>query len=452
MAEPVRLEKPWAQKTADEKLEHRLEAWLNPPISFVDDAAGAAYKARVRRLADAILLQKTPDRVPVPMLTAEVYPAVWGGLTPYDAMYDYDRAAKAFTDFNVEFQPDAMVPPVIGALPGRVYELLEYRLYSWPGHGAPKEVSFQYNEKEWMTAAEYDDFIADPTDFLMRRFIPRICGSLEGFAKLGSVLDPGLMAFGPGYYANWAQPEVVESVEKLIAAGREAAAWFAKAGPAIGGLMSMGFPLYFGVAVQAPFDYLGDELRGTKEILLDLYRRPEKVIEACERLAPMMIRWVTGKATPDTSPCVFWPLHKGAEGFLSPEQFETFYWPSLRKVALGLIEEGFIPVFFGEGAMDSRLEVIAGSLPKGRTVWILDRTDMAYAKATLGKVAALQGNVPLSLLQLGEAEAVREYCRKLIEVAGPGGGFLLDSGAVIHEAKAENVRAMVQAAHDFGVY
>jgi hypothetical protein len=47
---------------------------------------------------------------------------------------------------------------------------------------------------------------------------------------------------------------------------------------------------------------------------------------------------------------------------------------------------------------------------------------------------------------------VREYCRQLIEIMAPGGGFLLDSGAVIHQGKAENVRAMVQAAHDFGVY
>jgi uroporphyrinogen-III decarboxylase len=145
-------------------------------------------------------------------------------------------------------------------------------------------------------------------------------------------------------------------------------------------------------------------------------------------------------------------LHKGAEGFLSQEQFETFYWPSLRATALGLIEEGFIPVFFGEGAMDSRLETIARDLPKGRSVWVLDRTDMAHAKRTLGQVAAIQGNVPLSLLQLSSPEAVREYCRKLIEVAAPGGGFLLDSGAVIHQGKAENVRAMVQAAHELGVY
>jgi hypothetical protein len=445
-------QKPWAQKTADEKLEHRLHAWSNPSVSFADPEAEAAYKARVGRLADAMLPRKEPDRVPVPLLTAEVYPAIWAGLTPYDAMYDFPRAAQAFTDFNVEFQPDSMVPPIIGALPGRVYELVDYRLYSWPGHGAPKEASFQYNEKEWMLAEEYDDFIADPTDFLTRRFIPRICGGLAGLAKLGSVLDPGLMAFGAGYFASWAQPEVIESLERAMAAGKEAAAWFGQLGPVLGRLQAMGFPFYFAVACQAPFDYLGDELRGTKQILLDLYRRPEKLIEACDRLTPMMIRWVTGKSTPDTPPCVFWPLHKGAEGFLSLEQFKTFYWPSLRTTALGLIEEGFIPVFFGEGAMDSRLEIIAADLPKGKTVWLLDRTDMAYAKATLGKVSALQGNVPLSLLQLGTPEAVREYCRTLIEAAAPGGGFLLDSGAVLHQCKAENVHAMIQSAHEFGVY
>jgi hypothetical protein len=452
MAAADAQQKLWAQMTPDEKLEHRLSAWMNPGVPFESADAEAAYKARVQRIIDAVLLEKEPDRVPVPLVTAEVYPAVWGGLTPYDAMYDFPKAAKAFLDFNLEFQPDAMVPPVIGALPGRVYELLDYKLYSWPGHGVPKEASFQYNEAEWMKAAEYDEFIDDPSDFLLRRYVPRICGSLGGLSKLGSILDPGLMAFGAGYFATWAQPEVLESLEKLVAAGKEAAAWFGQLVPELVRLMTLGFPSYFQVATQAPFDYLGDELRGTKEVLLDLYRRPQKVVAACERLAPMMTRWAVGKSTPDTIPFVFWPLHKGAEGFLSQEQFETFYWPTLRTTALGLIEEGFIPVFFGEGAMDSRLEVIARDLPKGRSVWILDRSDMAYAKEVLGKTAAIQGNVPLSLLQLSTPEAVREYCRKLIEVAAPGGGFLLDSGAVIHQGKAENIRAMVQAARDYGVY
>lgn len=32
-------------------------------------------------------------------------------------------------------------------------------------------------------------------------------------------------------------------------------------------------------------------------------------------------------------PMPYLPLHKGADGFMYERQFETFYWPTLRKVA-----------------------------------------------------------------------------------------------------------------------
>jgi hypothetical protein len=35
------------------------------------------------------------------------------------------------------------------------------------------------------------------------------------------------------------------------------------------------------------------------------------------------------------NPGVFIPLHRGAHGFMSLKQFETFYWPSLKKLILG---------------------------------------------------------------------------------------------------------------------
>jgi len=63
-------------------------------------------------------------------------------------------------------------------------------------------------------------------------------------------------------------------------------------------------------------------------------------------------------------------------------------------------------------------------------------------------VACIQGNVPLSMLQLGSAEDVTAYCRGLIETVGSGGGFILDSGAVVDEAKPANVRAMIRAAKE----
>jgi hypothetical protein len=442
----------WADRSPDEKLRHRLDRWLNPAVEFASPETEQAYGARVRRLTDAVLLEKTPDRVPVPLLVTELYPLAYAGLSAYDGMYDFDRASQAFVDFNVEFQPDSMVSPRVATTPGHVFDLLDYRPYSWPGHGVPRNAGFQYNEAEWMPAQDYDRLIEDPGDYMLRRYLPRIAGAFAGLGQLGNAFDPVGITQALAFIESFGRPEVVETLERLIAAGKETAAWRSRLIAVTDRLQSLGFPPFTGPQAKAPFDLLGDQLRGTRGIALDLFRRPEKVIAACERLAPLMIRWTLDKTTPDTPPCLLWPLHKGDDAHMSMEQFDTFYWPTLRTVLLGLVDEGFIPLLFAEGKMDSRLERIAADLPRGRTVWLLDRTDMAHAKATLGRVAAIQGNVPLSLLQTGTAAEVREHCRRLIEVAAPGGGFLLDSGAVIHQGKDENIRAMIKAARDYGVY
>jgi hypothetical protein len=446
------LAKPWQEMGADEKLEHRLDAWKRPVLSFASSEAGQAYAARVQRLIDAIRLEKEPDQVPVPLLLSEIYPLRWAGLSAYDGMYDFARGSRAFLDFTIEFQPDALVNPAIATAPGRVLDLIDYRPYSWPGHGVAKDSYVQYDEREWMTAEDYDRLIDSPGEFLMRRYLPDVSGALEGLTKLGNPFSMVSITGCAKFVATWGDPRVIEGLERAAAAGKEAAAWAAGVGEIQTQLKSQGFPALVAGSAKAPFDLLGDHLRGTKEMVLDLYRRPEKVLEACERLIPFMVDWALQGTTPETPPCLFWPLHKGDDAHMNSLQFETFYWPTLRAVALALIDEGFIPLFFAEGKMDSRLEVIAQDLPKGRTVWLLDRTDMAHAKATLGQVAALQGNVPLSLLATGTPEDVRQYCRRLIEVAAPGGGFLLDSGAVIYDAKEANVRAMIQAARDYGVY
>ena len=442
----------WTGLPADEKTDRRFRAWLEAPAPFASSEAEAAYRQRVERLSSAMRLQGEPDRVPAPLSVAEGYPVSRAGLTPYDAMYDFDSVAEAFVDFHLTFQPDGMVSPASATLPGKAYELIDYQLYSWPGHGVKRRSWYQYNEAEWMLADEYDAFVADPSDFLLRTYLPRIATGLLGLRKLGTVLDPGVMVFSTGFFASLADPEVLASLRNALAAGVEVAAWQRKLLPLLDRLVGEGFPPYFQGATEAPFDYLGDNLRGTKAILMDLHRRPQDVLAACDRLAPLMVRWVTEKATPSTCPGVFIPLHKGGDSFMSLDQFKTFYWPSLRKVIQGLNDEGFIPILFAEGAYGSRLETVAADLPPGKTVWYFDRTDMGRVKETIGRVACIQGNVPLTLLHAGTEEEVTEYCRALIDVAAPGGGFILDIGAVMHEGSEKNLRAMMQAVREYGVY
>jgi hypothetical protein len=443
-------ERVWSQLSPAEKHERRWAAFVDPGVEFVSPEAGAEYAARAGRLKKAILLKGTPDRVPVCALT-QFYPAFRAGLTPYDVMYDYQKAAEAWLSCTRDLQPDSLIAPIFAAIPGRAFDLLDVRTFHWPGHGAPRYAGFQYNEQEWMHADEYDLLIEDPTDYLLHVYLPRTVAGLEGLASLVSPLDMIEMAASPPYLMRWARPEVQASLEKLVAAGRECDEWAATLFPAIGRLVAEGFPAPTGAMSLAPFDFIGDTLRGTRGILMDMFRQPDTLLEACDKVARIVTKWVTRRANPDTAPLVFIPLHKGADGFMSDEQFKTFYWPSLRTVIMGLIEDGFVPYLFAEGAYNSRLEIIR-DVPAGRTVWHFDRTDMRRAKEVLGGVACIQGNVPLSLLQLSSAGEVTSYCRGLIETVAPGGGFILDMGAGADEGEDENLRAMIEAAKRYGAY
>ena len=51
-------------------------------------------------------------------------------------------------------------------------------------------------------------------------------------------------------------------------------------------------------------------------------------------------------------------------------------------------------------------------LPKGSTIWLFDQSDMARAKETIGKVACIEGNMPLSLLHAGTAQQVAEQLQR----------------------------------------
>jgi uroporphyrinogen-III decarboxylase len=158
----------------------------------------------------------------------------------------------------------------------------------------------------------------------------------------------------------------------------------------------------------------------------------------------LVAKWVGKKG-------VFIPLHKGLDGFMSADQFKTFYWPWLKKMIEAFIAEDLIPMVLWEGHCDTRLELI-GDIPKGKALYMFERTDMFKAKEVLGDVVCLQGNVPLSLLVGGNPDEVKDYCRKLIDVVGKGGGFIMAPSTALDDAKPENVRALFDATREYGGY
>lgn len=433
----------------EEKRAQLYERWLaGNGVDFVDERAAAAYRERVGRIIDAIQLKK-PDRVPVCPFVG-LFPAYYDGVTVQDLMYDYDRAAAAWRKYVFDFAPDAYLGMFL-VPPGRFFDILDYKLYQWPGHGVPANFSYQCLEAEYMKADEYDALIQDPSDFWVRVYFPRIFGTLKPFAGLAPLTDVMEIVMTCGSFIPFGLPDVQGALKALMDAAAEAVRWAGVVGAVDKTLQGGGFPALFGGVSKAPFDIIGDTLRGTHGVMLDMYRQPEKLLRAMEVLTPLAVRMGVSMARAAGNPLVFMPLHKGADGFLSDQQFRTFYWDSLRRVIIGLIEEGMVPFLFAEGGYNSRLEVIR-DLPRGKTVWLFDNTDMVRAREVLGDVACIAGNVPISLLSLGTPEEVKSCCRQLITTAGKDGGFILCNGAVIDDIPPANLRALIASAEEYGVY
>ncbi len=440
--------KEWNEMTPEEKRWERFDRWLAPRgVKFAGAGAEEGYRKRVTRFIKAFNLEE-PDRVPV-ILPAGTFPIYYAGMTLKEAMYDNQRLLEAYRGFFRDFESDVFSGPGM-VPPGKVMDIIGSVTSRWPGHGLPDNASMQqFVEGEYMKADEYDLFIKDLSDYTLRYYIPR---SLEALAPLANFMPlPHVLGMPNRFIAPAVMPDVREMFRKIIEYGEETEKWRVPLAEFDREALAAGYPNFMGGQSHAPFDILADTLRGTRGIITDMYRRPETLLEAMEILVQVNVDCGLRMADASGRPVVFFALHKGDDTFMSGKQYEKFYWPTFRKVILGLIEEGCVPMLFAEGKYNNRLEIIR-DLPPGKVMWHFDQTDMARAKKILGDNACIAGNVPTSLLCTGTAQAVREYCRKLIEDCAPGGGFILTGGASVAKCDPANLHAMWEAALEYGVY
>ncbi|MBM2832396.1 MAG: hypothetical protein HW414_1448 [Dehalococcoidia bacterium] len=405
------------------------------------------YRERTRRVEDAIQL-KVPDRVPL-VVSFGLFPAKYAGITCQDAYYDSEKWGAAVKKTLLDFKPDMYHGSAI--VSGAVLGHLGCTQVKWPGDGVSPHHTHQFVEGEYMKADEYDAFFEDPSDWVVRTYMPRIyknLGPLKSLPRLSS------MVFGYGQAMQvgaLAAPDVAGALDALVKAGLAARDWQAAHNSLHKEIIELGFPLVSGPSTNAPFDMVTDYLRGMRGTMLDMYRQPEKLIKACEMLLPLLIERGVSGARRSGNPRVFIPTHRGSDGFMSLKQFEIFYWPTFKKLMMAFIDEGLTPCPFLEGDWTQRLEILL-ELPKGKVLGHFDRTDMKRAKEVLVGHMCIRGNVPSSLLQTRSPQEVIDYCKQLIDVVGKGGGFIMAPGCVVDEAKPENIRAMIDFTKEYGVY
>jgi len=445
------MEKEWSELTKEEKREKRMQNYLNPTdIKFRDARAEKLYKERVTRMMKVSRCE-VPDRVPVSLPTGH-YPAYYGGYDFKTVMYDSEALKDAYRKFMEDFYEDMdmfMGPGFVFS--GKVMDIADYKNYAWPGHGLGDDVNtFQFIEAAYMKENEYDDLMKDPSDFGFRVLTPRTMGAAEGlqyFPPLSSMMGTPMVMAMP-----FTRSEVRETFKKLIAAGEAMEEWQKELAVVAKEALEAGFPAGRGGLGIAPFDIIGDFLRGTQGTAIDMFRRPEQLLECIDMLYDRIVPRMINNINMSGGYAVSFPLHRGDDTFMSRKQFEKFYWPSLKKYIDALIEEGIQVSLFAEGRYNERLEYI-GDFPKGWVSWMFDKTDMANAKKMIGDRCCISGNVPASLMVAGTPKEVKECCHELIETCAPGGGYILAGGCTATETRnPDNFRAFMEAAKEYGTY
>jgi uroporphyrinogen-III decarboxylase len=442
------MEKQWSEMTWQERREERFKKWLSHPGATLPSAeVEKKYKERLTRMIKAIKME-IPDRVPM-HLAANSFVAYNAGHTLKDVLYNYSLIKPSWIKFLEEFEQDSADAP--GFFSARVNEILDYKVTKWPGHGLPDNATLQnFVEKEYMQPDEYDLFMKDPFDFGLRKFTPRTWGAFESFANLPSLssysgLPDTLMML-------CRDPNMKELFKKIVAASDESVKHQKVMGECAQESLKRGFPPLMGGVMLAPFDTVADMLRGTSGVVKDMFRQPEKLLESLEIICGNSIKSTVGMVNMATSPIVFVPMHKGADAFMSVKQFEKFYWPTFRKLILGVVNEGCVPMMIIDGSYNEERLKIISELPKSCVIWTMEKTDMALAKKILGNSACIAGNVTAAMLYTQTPQAIKEYARKLIEICGPGGGYILALGSGIDKCDPKNLHAVVEAGLEYGKY
>jgi hypothetical protein len=366
-----------------------------------------------QRLAAAIAMQPV-DRVPVAPVVL-FFAARQAGLSMARFLTDRRAAFRALVHtFDALGGWDAQVIP--GTYDPLLQSLVTPARMALPGRELAPDAIWQVEEFEAMKAEDYA-VVADRGWFrcLLGRIVPRLFpgvgGSFRGLARLvGRALPPAL-----GMY-------------------REVRYWERR-----------GVPVLVGAAINVPLDTLCFA-RSLRPFVTDLYRRPEQVIAAMERMVPELVRFALTLARLNGIPRVFIGGARGSGRFLSPRQYERFYLPFLKEVVTALHRRGVVSLLHFDDDWTAHLSSFK-ELPRASCILELDgSTDIFRAKEVLGGHLCLMGDVPPALLRLGTPRQVGDYCRRLIAEVGAGGGFILSSGCEVpHDAPPENVRAMLTA-------
>jgi uroporphyrinogen-III decarboxylase len=389
------------------------------------------YEQKMNRYLTALRNEK-PDRVPVRPFVAEAI-VNCSGYTCQEVTHDYNKAFDATCQLAAELDCDAIVPNMVYVWTG-LTEAMGLRYYAVPGIDIPSNTGFQYlepaEEDAFMKADEYDVLIEDPTGFLYNIWFPRVSK----------------------YVSPAGQPTTYQNNLAFVRGAMAMMEYFAAFGPQLERLKKeSGTVSAIAGILKSPFEIIADKLRGYIGLTLDMETQPEKVLEACEALAPHLCNIALATADPEKRlPIGHW-MHRGCVPFVRMDQFKSHHWPTLKPIIEELWSNGYQTLFYAEGNWNAHLESFK-ELPDLSIVYHVDRDDIFDVHRKMGDKFCLSGGIPNFILGYRSPEEVRSFVKKVIQEVAQDGGYILDASAIMqNDTRVENLKAMAETAREYGV-
>lgn len=363
------------------------------------------------RLKEAIALRET-DVIPVAH-NVDSFAARCGDITLQEWWFNRPKARGAL-EKTVE-----MIGGIDGFVNNQppshplVFQLSAPMKLKLPGVELGSDDLWQFDEKELMRPEDYDTVIKKGFKTFLDSFRPKVGISPDSV--------PAIVK------------EITSNTRENIAKWRE-----------------KGIEVIGAGTLRLPFDFF-TYARAMEPFILDLRRRPEKVIEATDAALPEIISTSIAFIKEVGGIGAFIPGSRASNTFLSPGDYQKFCHPWLIKAAEALVAADIVPLLHFDSNWTQDLEFFK-ELPKAKCILELDgQTDIFKAKKVLGGHMCIMGDVDPALLIFGSKQDVIDYCKKLIDEVGQGGGLILNAGCCVPpEAKPENMLAITETARTHG--
>ncbi len=398
---------------------------------FKDVNVERQYNERFNRYLTA-MNRHTPDRIPIRFFFQEVA-ARYCGYTTQQVGCDYNLAFEATRRMAKDMNIDAVMLNAIWSNYG-VGKAFGHRYLKVPGVDVDMSSVLQYSEPSeddaFLRGDEYEEFTADPTAFLLTKWLPR-CSSRV--AKPGEVTS-------------------LESNLALISGSMAYANYMNAFGPAANALKyDAGVVSANSGMIKAPLDILADKFRGFMELSIDCIERPQVVLKACEALIPHIVANALGSADPNKDvPITLW-AHRGCVPFVNYDTFNNIFWPTLKPVLEEIISKGHQVLFYGEGNWEAHYDSLL-ELPQNGIIYHIDKGDLKKA-VPLKEKFSISGGLSYELLCRGTKEQLNAHLKELFDTLARDGGYMLDASALmLNDVNPDNIRHVVDYTMEHGVY